>query len=446
VALAAETAPAEWTLADGTRLVLVEDRRTPLVVLRLELPAGRWSPWVRESGLDIAFETLLSDPARRLRQRADDLAVEIVLETGERHATLEATFLEEDLEPALALVRDVLRHEDLDRAEIVRRRRTDRLEWQSAMKLPEQLGVRTAAARVFARDDPRRLAWERPGSPAVDLADLRQARDTLLALPGRALGAAGAVDRAGLERAAAALLVAPLAAPPGQEAGLAPALDPAAPVTVELPKLTQVSFVYARATLSWTDPRYPAFLVADHVLAGHFYSRVLSALRHEGGETYGAWSRRTGDTVPGLYTLVTFTRVDNAEHAEAKLREVLRTFHEGGITEDERQRAIGFLAGRRAFDRQSPAQRLARHMEERRLGLAAGFVDALAERAAATSLEAIQALIREHYAPAAFQLVRVVPAGAPRSARSRTAETTAGPSTTPSAASDSTARPRSPAR
>ena len=45
-----------------------------------------------------------------------------------------------------------------------------------------------------------------------------------------------------------------------------------------------------RESLPREDPDYPAFMVASHVLGGHFYSRLNVALRHEGGETYGAFS------------------------------------------------------------------------------------------------------------------------------------------------------------
>jgi hypothetical protein len=48
-------------------------------------------------------------------------------------------------------------------------------------------------------------------------------------------------------------------------------------------------------------------------------------------------------------------------------------------------------------------------MRERRLGLAAGFLDELPERASRLDRAEIDAVIREWFDPRAFQLVRVAP-------------------------------------
>jgi predicted Zn-dependent peptidase len=104
-----------------------------------------------------------------------------------------------------------------------------------------------------------------------------------------------------------------------------------------------------------------------------------------------------------------FTRTDNAAAAEAKLREAVRTFHAGGITEQERAEAVGYLLGQAPFSRQSPANVLFRRMGERSLGLPQGFHDELPQRAAELTLEAINAFIREYYVPEELVMNRVAP-------------------------------------
>jgi predicted Zn-dependent peptidase len=204
-------------------------------------------------------------------------------------------------------------------------------------------------------------------------------------------------DAGGLEVAPNAVLAAPR-----ERAG-------SGDVTVRLRGLTQVRFAYGRPSLPENDPDYPAFLVADHVLGGHFYSRLHRALRHEGGETYAAYTVDLGDVVPDLYLLETFTRTANAAAAERKLREVLRRFHQGGIDEEEREDALGFLLGRPALRRQSPEQRLDRALRERRLGLPAGSDERAAERAATLSLAEINAFIARFFDPERFAMVRAEP-------------------------------------
>jgi predicted Zn-dependent peptidase len=269
------------------------------------------------------------------------------------------------------------------------------------------------ARRLYSRDDPRRVPYEKNESVSSDVSALVATRDLLIRLPGRVIGFAGDLTEDEARHASEGLLPLPDASVPGD---LSPRLEAiAAPPPkaetedVGVPKLTQVYLAYFRDSVTWTDARRPAFLVADHVLGGHFYSRLYVALRHEAGDTYGVGTRDRGDIVPGAYFASTFTRTDNAATIEAKLRTVFDVFHERGITEEERAGAIAYLRGSRALDRQSAAQILGRYMTERRMGLAPGFLDEQIERAALLSLDDINAMIRDFYDPARFVMLRVVP-------------------------------------
>ncbi len=404
----------------GTSVVLVEDHRAAIVHLTVEIPVGTWSPWARRRHLEEAFERQLDDPDGRLRARADALAMDLFLSVGDRQSRFEAAFLKENLSAALELVRDVLSNPSFDRAELRRRERERRLAWQASLRSPFFVVAQAAHRRLFAAGDPRRLPYEAPPGFSTDAKLLAAARDSALRLPGRVVGFAGDLTPEEAERAAAGLLP-PLS--PVRPEGLEPDLrSPRAAeergddVTVRLPRLTQVYLAYGRDSLPWTDPDYPAFVVADHVLGGHFYSRLYEALRHEGGETYGAATASLGDVVVGAYGLGTFTRVPNAAKTEAKLREALHVFHEKGITEEERTAAVGYLRGRRAAEKQSPVSILSRFLRERRLDLPPAFLDELPDRAAAVSLEEINHFIARWYDPAGFGMVRA----APRLSRSMT--------------------------
>ncbi|HEX5044614.1 MAG TPA: insulinase family protein [Candidatus Polarisedimenticolaceae bacterium] len=412
LAVALLAAPeAEITALDpATTLVFVPDHRAPLVEVRLEVPVGRWSPWFRAQGGEAAWEALLLDPERALLRRADALAVDLSLHADSRSCTLRASFLREDLEPATALLRAILAEHALDRKELKRRARARTLGWRLSMKDPSFVLQRASAFLLFPEGDPRRLGYLPPPRHVPADAALRAAQARMLAMPGRALGVAGDLDRdAAISLARALLPPADAARPQGADPSL-PAAVPLAQrqdVTETLPGLTQVYLADVRTSLPLQEADAPAWAIADHVLGGHFYARLSTALRHEGGETYGAWTRGTRETVETVYAASTFTRTDNAATAERKLSQVLRTFHEGGITEEEREAALGYLRGRLPFSRQEPAQILERALFERRIGLAPGTLDALVDRAEALSLEEVNAFIRRFYDPALFRRVRV---------------------------------------
>ncbi len=412
-ALFLAAAVATWTVDAGTQGALVEDHRAPIVAVTIEFPVGAWSSWTRAQGADVAFTHQDDDPDRSLRKRADALAASIELGMGHRSASLSVRCLHDDLDASLALAKDILANTRYDRHELKRARREQAILWRGNETDVAFRMAQAAARDLFARDDPRRLPYEKPAPPGSDIAKLVAARDRLIRLPGRLIGFAGDLTLDDAKRAAHDLLPAPVEAVPEAIAPRLRELSPEASrpkeQNIAMRKLTQVYLALGRDSLPWTDPRRPAFLVADHVLGGHFYSRLYVALRHEAGDSYGAGTSESGDVVVGAYAAHTFTRAENAGGIETKLRAVLSQFRERGITEEERAAAVSYLRGNRAFDRQSAEQILGRFMLERRLGLPPGFVDEQIERASTLSLGEINAFISEFYDPARFTMLRAVP-------------------------------------
>lgn len=411
-ALLLAAAAASFTIDPGTTGLVVEDHRAPLVTIAIEIPAGTWSPWVRSHHAEEAWTFQDDDPGRALRKRADGLAASIDLDMGSRSATLRARCLKSDFQATLALIKDIVTNTRYDERELVRARRQAPITWKAN---DTDVGFRMGQAEarsLFAPGDPRRIDYEKPEPVATDPVTLAAARDILIRIPGRVIGFAGDLTQEEAERAATGLLPPAASAPVGLQPGyldLVPAPARAREETVKIRKLTQEYLSVGRDSLPWNDPARPALLIADHVLGGHFYSRLYVALRHEGGDTYGAGTRERGDVVPGTYAATTFTRAGNAQTVEAKLKDTLLRFQRDGITEEERQGAISYLRGHRAFRRQSAGDILQRSMTERRYGLPPGYLDELIDRAAELPLAAVNSFIGDYYDPKKWSLVRAVP-------------------------------------
>ncbi|UCF66738.1 MAG: insulinase family protein, partial [Acidobacteriota bacterium] len=389
VALAGEPVQS-WPLDETTEVALVEDRRAALVDVILQFPVGSWSPWAMAHGAKEAFEIQSYDPASRLRARADELAADLVLSMGPFTSSLRASCRKQDLPAVLELIRDVLSNADFDRKEILRWNQSRRIRWRSRLKEPRFVSARATARRLYRSGDPRRIAYEKPHKLLTNVDRLVHVRNAIIRLPGRIIGFAGDLTRVEARRLSVGLLPAAMAASAEVPSELEPRFEPVTPAseltdgdTVRMGRIAQVFLRLGRPeSLTYADRDYPAFLIADHVLGGHFFSRLYVALRHEQGDTYGTSTIDTGDVYSEPYALFTFTNPDNSRAAANKLREVLRVLHEGGITEQERLEAAGFLRGRRAFSRQHPAQTLRRHLWERRHGFPPGFFDELTETAA----------------------------------------------------------------
>jgi zinc protease len=402
--------PQTWAVDSSTTGVLVEDHRAPLVELRLVLPVGMWSAWPpRSYDVGAAWDLQFRDARGALRARADRLAADVSFSNDAHSFALAVGCRREDLDSVLVLVRDILANRNLDVREVARRNRTNVIDWKSGQRNPDFMLGLTARRLLRRENDPR--AWPlKPWRIGSDVARLTAARDSLLRFPGRFIGFAGDLTRAETERLAAGLLPQAMSPPPELlGSGLKPVRPPdqrPRDVVVPLPRLTQVYFKYVRDALPLGDPDWPALLVANHVLGGNFYSRLGTALRHKGGYTYSANSGFGVEPDTTMYEIGTYTRTAAADTVERKIREVLATFRERGITEEERAAAAGYFVGRRAFLRQSPAQVLDRFLWERARGLAPGARDAAVDRAAALSLDEINAVIRRFYDPAAFTMIR----------------------------------------
>jgi len=403
-------APVSWEAGDVGRVVLVEDHRAPLVEVRVHLPAGTWSPWFQESGAGEAFALQIYDPEGLLRARVDAMAADLNLSSDAFSSTLSFSCLKEDLPEGLELIQDVLYSRDYDPKEIKRTRKGQDVAWEGELTDPAFRLEQAGRELLFAPGDPRKDGYEPPRDMVTDIGKLSEARNTLIRLPGRTVGFAGDLTRAEIDELIVGLLPPVEAAP----ANIAPEFQPlntdrAAETVVGMPTLTQVYFALGREGLTWADKDYPSMILASHILGGHFYSRLYLSLRHDGGETYGAGVRFEGGPEAGPYALTTFTRAENEARTEEKLRAVLATFHSDGITQEELDGAIGNVTGKRAFNQQSPGQVLEDWLWEQARGLPSGWRESMADRAASTDLEAVNAFISGFYAPDDFSMIKVAP-------------------------------------
>ena len=203
------------------------------------------------------------------------------------------------------------------------------------------------------------------------------------------------------------ILPAAEAAPEGMEPVFLPLSELPESAVEPMDNLTQTYFAWFKAGPDWDAEDYAAWRVADHVLGGHFFSRLYVALRHDGGETYGASTRGSGSANTRAYSIGTFTRLENTATTEEKLRATLTTFHGEGISSEELAGAIGYLLGSRLRDKQSPGQVLNETMWELGNGRVMGWEDQLNEATEALTVEAVNAVITEHFDPSSFTMLKV---------------------------------------
>jgi predicted Zn-dependent peptidase len=115
---------------------------------------------------------------------------------------------------------------------------------------------------------------------------------------------------------------------------------------VHKPGLTQATIMCIAPGLRAADPDRFAFNLCTTALGGHFNSRLMSALRSEGGKTYYVGSSNWAQLDQGQFTVSTYTRNAEAGAALDIINGVLSELVQSGLSEDELETARKVFMGR----------------------------------------------------------------------------------------------------
>lgn len=316
-------APTQLKLANGIRVLLIENHRLPLVSIQIvNARAGS-----REDGKHAGLASLVGDlldegagelTSRTLPEELERLGADLSIAVGADASTVRLDTLTETLAPSVAVLADLVMHptltpEDFDRV------KADTIE--ELKQRPDS--PRRIAAMVFEQTIFGAHPYGTPGAgfvatvEALQLADARAFFKSKYTPAAATIIVAGDVDRATLEPLLGAELGKWRGARPGPaKAPPAPAATKPQLVVVDRPGAPQSVVYIGRLGASDRDPHYFPLEVVNTALGGSFASRLNHRLREELGYTYGirsgfwrgAWggswtvsaSFKTANTVDGI--------------------------------------------------------------------------------------------------------------------------------------------------
>lgn len=151
--------------------------------------------------------------------------------------------------------------------------------------------------------------------------------------------------------------------PAGRSDGLVPRVVPeATPVPVSLVERpgeqTHVAFGW-RSLPSGHPDRY-ALAVANQVLGGGLSSRLFQEIREKRGLAYSVWSSPSPASDAGQFTAYAGTAPESAPTVIGLLDTEVRRLVDGGVTADELEIAVGYLAGSLVLGLEDTASRMGR--------------------------------------------------------------------------------------
>ncbi len=307
--------PVERTLSNGLRVIVIEDHDMPLVSAQLIVKSGGEVDPAALSGVADMTASLLTKgtktrTAPQIASEIESLGGTLTSAAGWDASRATLNVMSSKIEPAMAVLSDVVRNPVFDAEEIERLRQQYADGLSVAMQDPGQLAGYVASRVVFGD-----AAYGHPVSgtpesiPAIKREDIVKVHSTYYRPDNSLLVIGGDIAAADAFKLAERLFgdwAKPAAALPA--AGAAKANADAKPrvVVVDMPEAGQAAVVLARRGLSRTDPEYFRGIVSNAVLSG-YSGRLNQEIRIKRGLSYGARSslearRDTGPFIASAQT------------------------------------------------------------------------------------------------------------------------------------------------
>jgi zinc protease len=408
--------PAETTLSNGLRLIVLEDHRLPQVSFQLVIPgAGAYDDPADQPGLAAFTAALLREgtPTRtstQISQQLEIMAATLNVGAGNSsEATLAGSSLSDQAAMLIDLAADILLHPIFPDEEITRFKQRSRATLTQQRANPGFLAAEMFSKAVYGSHPAARI------SPTLAALDALK-RDDLLEfyrrhyLPDRAvLAVAGDVSmlqarlvaesKLGAWRKAALSTASPVPEP-------AP-VDAAKIYFIARPNSVQTNLIVGAPAIERTGADYDILSVMNKIVGGGPVGRLFLHLREEKGYTYGASGSLDARQHRGDWSASTNVRTEVTEPALHDLLEEIRTIRETPVTDQELADAKRSMVASFALSLESPAQLLNLSLTQWRYKLPANYWDRYAERVMAVTKDQIQAAARKYLAQDRMQIVVV---------------------------------------
>lgn len=342
----------EYRLANGLQVLLVSDRRYPLVNARLAILRGDSTLTAKEAGTLDALTELLTEgtqtkDAKQIAEEADALGGNIYAYSRPDFMLVGSSALSENTDRMFRLLREVALQPTFPEAEVALRKENMLEELKVNRSEPSFLASVAFDKRLF---DGHAYAITAPTEESIAvinrarLAELHKnlflPNISILVLVGdfdpKAIQADvqehfGSWQRGNIPD----LQTRTLASPPKRKVYL-----------LDRPGSAQSELRLGNLTIREKDHGYFPLLVVNTVLGGSFASRLVSDIREKRGYAYRIRTSLSSRQELGNFGLVTSVRTEVTADALKAILEHFDRIRSEAVTEDELQQAKNMLAGR----------------------------------------------------------------------------------------------------
>lgn len=389
----------EKTLANGLRVVVIEQHETPSLSLQLLVPGGKVHTPAGKAGLADATAALIREGTATRSSQQIAQTIDSVGGALNAAATLESAFVtvratSDQLDLGLDLLSDVVLRPSFPAEELERWRSQTLSGLQIQQSDPDYI-ANAAFERLVTAGHPYGLPAA--GSPESvkgltrdDLVAFHKRQyvpnDSILAIVGD-VKAADAFARA--ERFFGAW--------PKGEAPKIPAM-PAMPaaegkrqiVIVDKPDAVQTQIRVGEPGLAYRDPDHFAAQVYDAVVGSSSNSRLYEEVRRKRGLSYGAFSQFRLPTEPGWFLASTFTKTESTAEALGLVLEVLEGMGKTPVPAAELEARKTYLTGAFPLEIETPDGIAAKVLEALKFGYGREHLESYRDKLGAVTAEQLK--------------------------------------------------------
>ena len=343
------------TLSNGLVVLGSENRSHPTVVLRLSVRAGSVLDEVERAGLATLTASGLTRGTRsrsfaEINETIDSAGMSLGSSAGRHVAGISARCLREDLDLAIELMADVVRHPVFPEPEIEQLRAQVLNGLRQADDDTGSVADRSFREHVYPEGHPYRLR----SHGYLQTVDRLRAPD-LAAFHAEHFGPAGAyvvvvgdVDFDDLVTRLEAALGDWSGRQPAGADGVVPEAPPPVPgrFEVALAGKTQSDLVLGRPAIRRSDPDYYALRMANLIFGRlGMMGRLGETVREEKGLAYSVYSELDAGVGAGPWTVRAGVNPANVDAAFEGIKEELERLRSGGVTADELERGQSYSTG-----------------------------------------------------------------------------------------------------
>lgn len=410
--------PFETTLPNGLRVVVVEDRRLPLVSFRLAFRTGNANDPDNLNGLTSMMAGLLTEGTERRtsRQIADEVArIGATLTAGSSadYTTVAASALSKFSDEILDLLADVTLHPSFPENELELAKQNTKQVILQQHAQPSFLANERLSQIIFGQHPYAHIAPTNESIDAITRANLVSFHHQTFVPNNAVLIIVGDVQHETILRRINELFGAWAKGQPlAQDFPAIPSRTSRALYIVDRPGSAQSNIVIANTSIIRTSPDYFPMLVMHQILGASASSRLFMNLREAKGYTYGAYSNLDARRSAGTFreTAEVRTQVTGASLKEFFYE--LERIRNETVPQEEIDNAKAYLTGVFPIRIETQEGLIDQLVQIKMFDLPADFLQTYRERVNSVTAADIQRVARQYVQPDRVAIVIVGDAAA----------------------------------